>query len=70
MPKLALSLGLAFLLSAAATKADITIGEYGSLTGGTATFGISTDEGIKLAVDEINAKGWSARPANQNRGRR
>jgi branched-chain amino acid transport system substrate-binding protein len=36
---------------------DIVIGEYGSLTGGTATFGISTDEGLQLALDQINAKG-------------
>jgi len=35
----------------------IKIGEYGSLTGGQATFGISTHEGIELAVDEINAAG-------------
>jgi len=27
------------------------------MTGGTATFGISTDEGLQLAVDQINAKG-------------
>jgi branched-chain amino acid transport system substrate-binding protein len=36
---------------------EIRIGEYGSLTGAQATFGISTDDGIKLAVDEINAAG-------------
>lgn len=36
---------------------DIVIGHYGSLTGTTATFGISADEGIRLAVDEINKKG-------------
>jgi len=36
---------------------EIRIGEYGSLTGAQATFGISTDNGIKLAVDEINAAG-------------
>lgn len=36
---------------------EILIGEYGSMTGGTATFGISTDEGVKLALEEINAKG-------------
>lgn len=40
-----------------AGAADIVIGEYGSLTGGTATFGISTDEGIRLALEDINAKG-------------
>jgi branched-chain amino acid transport system substrate-binding protein len=36
---------------------EILIGEYGSLTGTTATFGQSTDNGIKLAFDEINAAG-------------
>ncbi len=35
----------------------ILIGHYGSLTGSKATFGKSTDQGIKLAVKEINAKG-------------
>jgi branched-chain amino acid transport system substrate-binding protein len=36
---------------------EIRIGEFGSLTGAQATFGISTDNGIKIAVDEINATG-------------
>ncbi len=35
----------------------IKIGHYGSLTGAEATFGKSTDNGIKLAVQEVNAKG-------------
>ncbi len=35
----------------------IVLGEYGSLTGGTATFGQSTDKAIKMAIEEINAKG-------------
>lgn len=42
------------------TKADpteIVIGHYGSMTGSEATFGESTDNGIKLAVEEINAAG-------------
>lgn len=41
----------------AATSAPIVIGHYGSLTGSEATFGVSTDNGIKLAVEEINAAG-------------
>jgi branched-chain amino acid transport system substrate-binding protein len=45
------------LLNAPARAQEILIGEFGSLTGGTATFGISTDEGVRLALDEINAKG-------------
>src|SRR5450432_2962530 len=41
----------------AAQADDIVIGEYGSLTGGTATFGTSTDEGVRLAMDQVNAAG-------------
>ena len=36
---------------------EIVIGEYGSLTGTTATFGISTKNGIDMAIDEINQAG-------------
>jgi branched-chain amino acid transport system substrate-binding protein len=36
---------------------EIPIGEYGSLTGTTATFGISTDNAVKMAFEEINAAG-------------
>jgi len=36
---------------------EIVIGEYGSLTGTTATFGISTRNGIDMAIDEVNAAG-------------
>lgn len=35
----------------------IKIGHYGSMTGSEATFGKSTDNGIRLAVKEINAAG-------------
>jgi branched-chain amino acid transport system substrate-binding protein len=35
----------------------ILLGEVGSLTGAQATFGISTRNGIELAVDEVNALG-------------
>ncbi|MDB5329482.1 MAG: ethanolamine utilization protein EutJ, partial [Phycisphaerales bacterium] len=53
-----LAAALASVTGATAMAApEIVVGEYGSLTGGTATFGISTDEGVKLALDEINAKG-------------
>ena len=48
----------AFLAAGCTKKSDeILVGHYGSMTGPTATFGISTDNGIKLAFDEINAKG-------------
>jgi branched-chain amino acid transport system substrate-binding protein len=36
---------------------EIVIGEFGSLTGTTATFGISTRNGIDMAIDEINKAG-------------
>lgn len=36
---------------------EIVVGEYGSLTGTNATFGISTRDGIELATEEQNAKG-------------
>src|SRR5688572_2556031 len=35
----------------------ILIGEVGSLTGAQATFGISTRNGVELALDEVNAAG-------------
>ncbi len=35
----------------------IKIGQYGSLTGDTATFGTSTRDGIGLAVDQVNKAG-------------
>jgi branched-chain amino acid transport system substrate-binding protein len=53
-----LALCLAAGLAACAKSTDeIRIGEFGSLTGGTATFGISTHEGLMLALDEINGAG-------------
>ena len=55
----ALTLAAVAGLMGMAQKADevIKIGHYGSLTGSEATFGQSTDKGIRLAVKEINAKG-------------
>lgn len=50
----------AFLSLAACTKKnanEIVVGQFGSMTGSEATFGISTDEGVKLAIDEANAAG-------------
>jgi len=49
----ALSLGAC----AKADKNTLVIGEYGSLTGGTATFGQSTHNGILLATEEVNGQG-------------
>lgn len=36
---------------------EILIGQFNSLTGEIASFGTSTDEGIRMAIDEVNAKG-------------
>jgi branched-chain amino acid transport system substrate-binding protein len=48
----------AFVPPACAQKDDtIKVGHYASMTGSEATFGKSTDNGIKLAVNEINAAG-------------
>src|SRR6187551_3297401 len=41
----------------AASTNEILVGHYGSMTGSEATFGVSTDNGIKLAVKERNAAG-------------
>jgi branched-chain amino acid transport system substrate-binding protein len=41
----------------AADATEVLVGEYGSMTGGEATFGISTHQGIELAFSEINAAG-------------
>jgi branched-chain amino acid transport system substrate-binding protein len=40
-----------------ASGGEIIVGEFGSLTGSTATFGISTRNGIDIAVEEINKAG-------------
>jgi len=58
-----LSLSIALLLAACNANqqgqesTEIVIGEFGSLTGTTATFGISTKNGIDMAIDEINKNG-------------
>jgi branched-chain amino acid transport system substrate-binding protein len=53
-------LGLVFLFSfSACTKKtdEILVGEFGTLTGSEATFGQSTNKGLRMAFDEINAAG-------------
>jgi len=39
------------------SSSEIVIGEYGSLTGKDATFGVSTQNGIAMAVDALNKSG-------------
>jgi branched-chain amino acid transport system substrate-binding protein len=58
--RLAAALGAASLFGACAFAGDdspILIGHYASMTGKEATFGQSTDRGIRLAIKEINAAG-------------
>jgi branched-chain amino acid transport system substrate-binding protein len=43
--------------AAAPTTAKLLFGHVNSMTGQEATFGDSTDKGIKLAIEEVNAKG-------------
>ena len=57
-----LALGLIGALAAGCAKRqnELLIGEYGSLTGTTATFGISTKNGIELFIDNVNSSGGIA----------
>ena len=51
---------VAFSLFSATPRAsaqDILVGEYASLTGSEATFGVNSDNGVQLAADEINKAG-------------
>ncbi len=60
MRRLLVSALMALPLLAACTKKntnEIVIGHFASMTGSEATFGQSTDEGIRLAIDEVNAAG-------------
>ncbi len=56
LPLLALAV-FSLLTGCAKREAEIKVGEYGSLTGGTATFGASSKNGIELFVDNLNAQG-------------
>lgn len=54
---LTVALTLTVLAGCAKKENVIKVGEYGGLTGTTATFGISTKNGIDMATEEINAAG-------------
>jgi branched-chain amino acid transport system substrate-binding protein len=56
---LAIAAGLSMLAAPACGQESgkIKVGHYASMTGKEATFGQSTDRGIKLALEEINAAG-------------
>jgi branched-chain amino acid transport system substrate-binding protein len=51
---------MALPMGCAKRSNEIPVGVYGSLTGGTATFGISTKNGSELFVDNFNAAGGIA----------
>lgn len=56
--KLSIAAMALFLLSSCTkNENEILVGEYGSMTGNNATFGLSTNKGIRMAFDEINEKG-------------
>ncbi|MBV8586486.1 MAG: ABC transporter substrate-binding protein, partial [Verrucomicrobia bacterium] len=48
---------LTALVPAVQAQDTIKIGEFGSLTGDNASFGISQNNGVQMAVEEINAAG-------------
>src|SRR5882672_70078 len=52
-----LAFGLILLGCNKSGEGTIKVGEYASLTGKEATFGISSHEGTLMAVEEINAAG-------------
>src|SRR5688572_25685116 len=52
-----LLVALTFTLSCKKSENELLIGEFGSLTGTTATFGQSTHNGVMLATEEINEAG-------------
>ena len=53
---LPLTLAVAGLFTAARAQ-DVVVGEFASLTGSEATFGINSNNGLQLALEEINAGG-------------
>lgn len=54
---LKIALGVAGLTFTAYGQGEIIVGEYASLTGGSASFGQSSHKGTQLAIDEVNAAG-------------
>lgn len=52
-----LTLGITFSTVSTGAEEEIKIGEFASLTGGSASFGQSSHKGTELAIEEINAAG-------------
>ena len=57
LPFLASAAAMLSLPLASVRAQDIPVGEYASLTGSEATFGINSDNGVQLAAEEINNAG-------------
>ena len=57
LPLLAGAAAILFGPLASVRAQDIPVGEYASLTGSEATFGINSDNGVQLAAEEINGAG-------------
>ncbi len=58
--KWAVALSVVIAAAVGCTKKEskeIVVGHFGTMTGGEASFGQSTDKGIRLALEEINAAG-------------
>lgn len=51
------ALALFVIAPGARAQEPIVIGEFASMTGSEATFGVNSNNGVQLAVDEINAAG-------------
>src|SRR5438093_2534329 len=54
---LAIICGIVFLLASVLHAQEINVGEFASLSGGSASFGQSSHKGTALAIDELNAAG-------------
>src|SRR5438034_8046493 len=48
---------IAGIFAAAASAQEIVVGEFASLTGSEATFGVNSSNGVELAKEEINNAG-------------
>lgn len=57
LKRLAFPIVLAALWTLSADAQTIKIGEFASMTGGSASFGQSSHKGTQLAIDELNASG-------------
>jgi branched-chain amino acid transport system substrate-binding protein len=56
-PPLRIAVLLVLCMSGKArAEGEVSVGAYLSLTGASATFGVSTQRGIHLAVEQYNAK--------------